>query len=426
MGDLREALERERRRFRMGETSREDLERRRHGHHRSRRVISGVVAFTVAAVGVFAAFAAFRDTGAPPSGETPPRPRRVPPPSSKLQFVDERHGWMAVGPHIVATSDGGRTWKVQYRGRLTALVDISGIQFIDTRHGWAVSRAGMLKTTNGGATWQRAPGSDAGWRSVQFVDRRIGWGIQLEPEHRANLLGILMKTTDGGVTWQTEHAPGLRRVAPGVQRASADAACFVDEKTGWVTHRAWIYQTAEHGLGWSGQQTTALQGASWTGSIRCVSSKHAWVQLRGDGAAGTRPYVVFRTEDGGPQPVLQERSSSPLGETEKIYAAEDPQPGPFDAVSPHAAFFLNYCPPCGPTFAVIRTLDGGESWQRFDLPQEVQGDPMGFSLIDENNGWAAIGRTLTNAQGVTGNVFVLKTSDGGQTWRVLSIYRSPS
>ena len=415
----------------MGDGSLADLERRFEAHRRNHRVAGAAVAFAVVVVvvGAIGGFIAFRDSDiGPPPAETPAgaAAKRVPPPSSKLQFVDERHGWMAVGPHSVATSDGGRTWTTRYRGRLTGLADLR-IQFSDIRHGWAISGFGpMLKTTNGGATWQRAPGTDAGWRSVQFVDRRIGWGIQLEPEHREKLLGILMRTTDGGVTWQTEHAPGSIRVAPGVRRPSADAACFVDEKTGWVIDRAWIYETAEHGQEWSGQQTTAMQGASWTGSIRCVSSQHAWIQLRGDGAAGSRPYVVFRTEEGGPQPVLQERSSSPLGDEKEIYAAEDPQPGPFDAVSPHAAFFLNYCPPCGGTFGVTRTLDGGESWQRFDLPQEVQGEPMGLSFIDENNGWAAIGRTLTNAQGVRANVFILRTSNGGETWSTVSMYRSPS
>ncbi len=424
MSDLRSMLERERRKFRMGGTPIEDLERRRDTRRRNRRVASGVVAIAVAAVGAFAAFAAFDSAGGPRPGETPPMVgKRVPPPSSKLQFVDGKHGWMAVGHQIVSTSDGGRTWTTRYRGRLTALGDISGIQFIDTRHGWAVSRAGMLKTTDGGATWQRAPGTDAGWRSVQFVDRRIGWGIQLEPELGEELLGILMATRDGGLTWETVHAPGMTRIVPGVTRPNADAACFVDEKAGWVTNRAWIYQTSESGLGWLGQQTIALQGDSWTGSIRCVSSQHAWIQLRGDAAAGTRPYVVFRSGDGGDEPVLQERSSSPLGEKEKIYAAEDPQPGPFDAVSPHAAFFLNFCPPCGGTSALTRTLDGGKTWQRFDLPQEVEGEPIGLSFIDEQNGWATFSGKLANKLGETSNVFIYRTSDGGQSWQMLSIYR---
>ncbi len=410
----------------MGDGSLADLEQRFEAHRRNHRVAAAAVAFAVV-VGAVGGFIALRDTDSSPRpGKTPASAgaKRVPPPSSKLQFVDERHGWMAVGPHIVATSDGGRTWTTQYRGRLTGLADLR-IQFSDIRHGWAISGVGpMLKTTNGGATWQRAPGTDAGWRSIQFVDRRIGWGIQLEPEHRARLLGSLMATKDGGVTWQTEHAPGSSRVAPGVRRPSADAACFVDEKTGWVTGGATIWSTPDGGGRWLGERS--LQGPAWTGSIRCVSSNHAWVQLRGDGAAGARPYVVFRTEDGGFEPILQERSSSPLGEKEKIYTAEDPQPGPFTAVSPDAAFFLNYCPPCGATFAVTRTLDGGESWQRFDFPQGVHGEPMGLFFIDEKNGWAAIGRTLTNAQGVTANVFILRTSNGGETWSILSMYRSPS
>ncbi len=71
-----------------------------------------------------------------------------------VAFVDERHGWIAgnsmggggEGP-ILATSDGGVTWSKQTPG----ISSLYGIAFSDATHGWAVGKGGtILATTNGG------------------------------------------------------------------------------------------------------------------------------------------------------------------------------------------------------------------------------------------------------------------------------------
>lgn len=414
MSDLREALERERRRFRMSDTSIEDLERRRDARRRNRRIASGLVAFTIAAVGAFAAFAAFRGTGpGPRPAETPSAAaKRVPPPSSQLQFIDANHGWMAVGRQIIATSDGGRTWKSQYSGELTGQADITGLQFIDTRNGWAVSVAGLLKTADGGDTWQHAPASDASWDSVQFLNSRIGWGIQLDLGHGEKPSRIVVATRDGGLSWR--HLPS----------EEVDSTCYLDSQTGFMASGTAFYGTNDGGITWRGVEIPS-RGVTWVSSLKCSSASEAWALAvaTDGGGAGHVPYALFHTSDGiNWDPVLQEGTAAPF-EDERVHLSEDPYPGPFDAPSQRTAFLLASCPPCDGTSAITRTIDGGTSWKRFDLPQDVRGEPIGLSFIDEKKGWAAVSGTLPNAQGETSNIFIVKTSDGGDTWEMLGIYR---
>lgn len=78
-------------------------------------------------------------------------------------FIDSAHGWIAgtdAGSFddagIIATTDGGNTWRRQIR---IANTNLFGIDFIDNHNGWAVGEHGIiLKTSNGGQTWQQVTG----------------------------------------------------------------------------------------------------------------------------------------------------------------------------------------------------------------------------------------------------------------------------
>lgn len=129
-----------------------------------------------------------------------------------------REGW-AVGDHgaILHTSDAGATWTPQESHVAERLL---GVTFLDARRGWAVggaflpglpaSRGVVLRTEDGGRTWthdrrQILPRL----AGVHFVDEERGW-VWGEPS------GIypsgLLSTSDGGrsfspVDWATDDAP---------------------------------------------------------------------------------------------------------------------------------------------------------------------------------------------------------------------------
>ncbi len=73
-----------------------------------------------------------------------------------VSFVDNKRGWaVGVGGVIVATIDGGRTWKNQ---NSNADVDLLDVKFINATEGWAVGAEGMIiHTIDGGRAWQMEP-----------------------------------------------------------------------------------------------------------------------------------------------------------------------------------------------------------------------------------------------------------------------------
>jgi photosystem II stability/assembly factor-like uncharacterized protein len=76
------------------------------------------------------------------------------------------------------------------------------------------------------------------------------------------------------------------------------------------------------------------------------------------------------------------------------------------------------------TFAVARTLDGGQTWQTIPLSLFQPGDPNSLvetiylHFIDSSTGWLVIKRA-TSSNFSAGALF--KTTDGGQTWSQLTL-----
>jgi photosystem II stability/assembly factor-like uncharacterized protein len=71
----------------------------------------------------------------------------------------------------------------------------------------------------------------------------------------------------------------------------------------------------------------------------------------------------------------------------------------------------------GPGF-VMRSLDGGETWKVLDLNQQV-GPILDVKFFDENNGLVFAG---TDANVEKSNALILQTRDGGVTWK--KVYQS--
>lgn len=68
--------------------------------------------------------------------------------------------WIAGSPGscVVSSDDGGRSWHVTPTGQATP---ITAIHFTDDHHGWAVGQRGLvLATRDGGATWRTQRGGD--------------------------------------------------------------------------------------------------------------------------------------------------------------------------------------------------------------------------------------------------------------------------
>lgn len=108
--------------------------------------------------------------------------------------------FVAVGDrgHVVLSRDDGRTW-TQSAAPTRAM--LTGVSFPDAAHGWAVGHDGViLASSDGGLTWRRQDDGrslDTVWLDVLFRDATHGFVV--------GAYGKCLVTADGGQTWTAAH-----------------------------------------------------------------------------------------------------------------------------------------------------------------------------------------------------------------------------
>ncbi len=173
----------------------------------------------------------------------------------KVHFVDREHGWAVGGwPRdydlaifggmgvILATDDGGRTWKIQ----LDSVGGwLSGLTFLDRKNGWAVGEFGTgWRTTDGGEHWNQMRNVPTpGWLyDVHFIDRQHGWTV--------GRFETVLTTEDGGESWKTHPMPALHR--PFGLSLSYRAVRFSSPFEGWIVgQHGNILHTNDGGKTWA-------------------------------------------------------------------------------------------------------------------------------------------------------------------------------
>ncbi len=211
---------------------------------------------------------------------------------ASVSFVDETHGWAAGGlGTIMHTRDGGATWEEQKTGTHFFLEKIF---FIDRKHGWAVGGwprdyevailGGMgviLATTDGGATWKVQLDSVGGWLTgLTFLDQKNGWAV--------GEFGTVWRTRDGGDSWNQ-----MRKVPTPAWLYDVH---FIDNKRGWTVGR---FETAmvtrDGGESWTKQPMPAPRrpyGISLNyRAVRFANPMEGWIV----GQHGN----IFYTKDSG-------------------------------------------------------------------------------------------------------------------------------
>jgi len=310
-------------------------------------------------------------------------------PGNAVAFADARRGWAGGSGGLLGTTDGGQSWRSELRA------PIGAIAALDATHAWALTGDGFILRTANGRAWRRL-GTPHLVR-LQFVDRRHGFGLYRD--------GVVVRSGDGGRTWLHLSTPGLMQ-----------SECFTTTRDGWVARGGSVWSTHDGALRWTRSRLRPERQGFPIPDLGC-RGRDVWAVFHEGAAAGTEGYYVVRSLDRGStwRAVLAAPFQRRLP-TISNYA------GPFSVLGRGAAIFIGDCSPCEAfgTATVVRTLDGGASFQRTTPFHGYR--PEALSFADDRRGWLVTGPHVASASAPRLGI-VWRTVDGGRRWKV--VLRSP-
>ena len=275
-----------------------------------------------------------------------------------VYFLDENRGW-AVGSRgtLLATVDGGKSWRAGSQPTVDALRDI---YFTDDQNGWLLCEANLydlkgkddprtylMQTSDGGVNWKRIniQGVDVNARLVRLIfSPGRGWVVGEE--------GAIFTTRDSGLTWTRLQSPTRHLLLGGT---------FIDDDRGWLVGAgATIIQTSDGGETW---HTSRLVDASRV-AVRFVAT--SFVDNRLGWAVGSGG-SIYHTENGGRS--WQQQSS---GITTDLFDVKF-----LDATEGWAV---------GAEGTIVHTNDGGRHWTAVRSDTEHPLERIFFA--GRTHGWA--------------------------------------
>ena len=364
--------------------------------------------------------------------------------SFDMFFTDPDFGWVACSDGLVAhTEDGGKTWDFRAVGPDKEAI-VQGICFIDRLNGYAVGewrgQAFIWRTTDGGRTWSiQYSMPNAVCMSVQFPDGKSGWVRFLNFQER----DLLLHTEDGGKTWFPRKVPASRLRSmfflssddgwvigdEGWLYHSTDGfvsdisswkfpffindVFFTDPKNGWIVgERGKVLHTTDGGKSWQVLDlgtTDYLSEVLFIGDTGWIVAEKYLMHTVDNGESWERlllpvPFLkslyfidenrgwliggygmVYRTEDGG-------RTWHPLTEVPS-------------APIRHIRLFKDGTAWALAEVNLLKSNDGGKMWNPISFSGE---NLFGMFFLDVNRGW------------LQSTKFLRFTNDGGKTWSVKS------
>lgn len=211
----------------------------------------------------------------------------------RVQFVDERRGWVAASQctaqgqiaicddTLYRTQDGGQTWQA-----LPATPgDYRPMAFADAQRGAWVDWDGTIRyTSDGGNTWtvaatDRPLSQRAG--SLRFDRQGRGWLLPSSDSSR------VLRSLDGGATWTSVSLPSAVGLYPGTGYASV---AFGGSGNGWlVGGRGVVLATQDGGNTWR-QQVLGTTRATY--DVFALDASTAWI-------SASYPAALLSTSTGG-------------------------------------------------------------------------------------------------------------------------------
>lgn len=230
---------------------------------------------------------------------------------SSLQAIDDQRAWVITATTdcdlagcasaLRGTSDGGRSWQTQLRGRL------GPVRFASALRGWIASgRAGdvrgtnVLATSDGGASWRQSYTTADGVLSIDAADEGDAWILTRDGGYcTASSCSKyeLLRTVDGGSTWSSLGNPKDSATCSG---GHLEGPLFASPSVGWLGIGL---GAGGANVGPGGVMRTTDGGKTWdckpfpadASGISAADPLHAWT--RSDDRQGGS--LLYSTSDGG-------------------------------------------------------------------------------------------------------------------------------
>ncbi len=280
------------------------------------------------------------------------------------------------------------------------------ISFIDRNTGWYVNGFGKIFHTNdGGITWEKQLEQKGSFfRTIAFMDENIGFAGTVGTDYFPNVTDSipLYGTKDGGKTWNPVLYTG-----PYVKGLCA--IDIVEEKYinhGKLDKKYHLYAVGRvgspanlmvsHDSGQTWKSKSMMEDCKMLFDIKMFNQKVGIACAGSDQDVSKSNALILKTEDGGDT-------------WRKVYQSNRPFEGTWKAAFPtekigYVTIQSYNQDPLVVQQRIAKTTDGGDTWQEINLIKDNAARQFGIGFIDENHGYVG-----------TYNIG-FKTLDGGKTW----------
>lgn len=284
------------------------------------------------------------------------------------------------------------------------------IVFVNAKTGWYVNGFGAIyKTTDGGQNWIKIfEKKGTFFRCIAFLDSLKGFVGTVGTDYFPNVTDTipLYQTTDGGLSWQPvsysgPYVKGLCAIdvvtEPIINHGQLSVKNHI-YAVGRVGSPANLLVSHDNGLTWTSCSVKAGQmlfdikmfdvknGLACSASSNDISKSHA---------------LILRTQNGGKSWQKVYESNRPFETTWKMSFPND---------SIGYATIQSYNPDTTISQqGIIKTTNGGKTWQEFNLVVDHQAREFGIGFIDEKHGFVGTMRSG------------YETKDGGLTWSPIDL-----
>lgn len=279
------------------------------------------------------------------------------------------------------------------------------ITFINERLGWYVNGYGSIYHTNdGGENWHKLYEKQGTFfRCVAFLDSLNGFVGNVGTDYFPNVKDTipLYQTKDGGKTWLPVSYEG-----PYVK-----GLCAIDiVKEPFINHGQIGYVHHLYAVGRVGSPANQLVshdgGKTWKSApvkkgemlfdIKMFDTKRGFACSASSANIAESNAVMLYTKNGGKKWKKVYQSNRPFETTWKVS---------FPTEKTGYATIQSYNPdPNVKQQRIIKTVNGGKTWEEINLVEDATAREFGIGFIDENHGFVG---TMTSGY---------ETSDGGKTW----------